>query len=300
MAQNFLEGDGEMSTRNTGRTTDLLGYPADARLLFVHADDFGMCHAINEAIIRSLEEGIVGSCSVMIPCPWALHALAWLQEARDVPFGVHLTSVSEQPAYRWGPITCRTEVPSLVDEAGYFYPESRIDEFLDQVDVAELEREYRAQIEHVLEVGLRPTHLDSHCGIHIRREEIFEMTLGLAREYGLPVRAYYRPFFIEEMRRRGYPTNNHELMDSYDLDTVDKAARYARMLRALPVGLNEWAVHPGIGNAELRAAVPSWRVRQSDFDFVVSQEAQAILQEEGIILVDYRAVQALWNDKAHA
>jgi len=236
----------------------------------------------------------------MIPCPWALHALAWLQEARGVAFGVHLTSVSEQPTYRWGPITCRTEVPSLVDEAGYFYPESRIDEFLDQVDVAELEREYRAQIEHVLEVGLRPTHLDSHCGIHIRREEIFEMTLGLAREYGLPVRAYYRPFFIEEMRRRGYPTNNHELMDSYDLDTVDKAARYARMLRALPVGLNEWAVHPGIGNAELRAAVPSWRVRQSDFDFVVSQEAQAILQEEGIILVDYRAVQALWNDKAHA
>jgi len=152
----------------------------------------------------------------------------------------------------------------------------------------------------VLEVGLHPTHLDSHCGIHIRREEIFELTLGLAREYGLPIRAYYRPFFIEEMWRRGYPTNDHELMDSYDLDTEGKAARYARMLRALPVGLSEWAVHPGIGNAELRAAVPSWRVRQTDFDFVVSQEARAILQEEGIILVDYRAVQAQWNDKPRA
>jgi predicted glycoside hydrolase/deacetylase ChbG (UPF0249 family) len=191
-------------------------------------------------------------------------------------------------------------VPSLVDEAGYFYPESRIDEFLDQVDVAELEREYRAQIEHVLDVGLRPSHLDSHCGIHIRREEIFEMTLGLAREYSLPIRAYYQPFFIEEMRRRGCPTNDHNLMDSYALDTVEKAARYARMLRALPGGLYEWAVHPGIGNAELRAAVPSWRVRQTDFDFVVSQEARAFLQEEGIILVDYRAVQAQWNDKPRA
>jgi predicted glycoside hydrolase/deacetylase ChbG (UPF0249 family) len=285
-----------MTTRDTGPTNGVLGYPADARLLFVHADDFGMCHAINEAIVRSLEEGIVGSCSVMIPCPWALHALAWLQEAPDVPFGVHLTSVSEQPAYRWGPMTCRTEVPSLVDEAGYFYSESRIEEFLEQVDVAELEREYRAQIEHVLEVGLRPTHLDSHCGIHIRREEIFEMTLGLAREYGLPIRAYYRPTFIEERRRRGFPTNDDDLMDSYDLDTVDKAARYGGMLRALPAGLSEWAVHPGIGNAELRAAVPSWRVRQSDFDFVISREARAILQEEGIILLDYRAVQALWND----
>jgi predicted glycoside hydrolase/deacetylase ChbG (UPF0249 family) len=289
-----------MSTSNTGPTNDLLGYPADARLLFVHADDFGMCHAINEAIIRSLEEGIVGSCSVMVPCPWALHALSWLQEAPDTSFGVHLTSVSEQPAYRWGPITCRTEVPSLVDKAGHFYPESRIEEFLDQVDVTELEREYRAQIEHVLEVGLRPTHLDSHCAIHTRREEIFEMTLGLADEYGLPIRAYYRPFFIEEMRRRGFPTNDRDLMNSYDLDTVGKAARYVRMLRALPVGLSEWAVHPGVGDAELRAAVPSWRVRQSDFDFVVSQEAQAILQEEGIILADYKALRALWNDKPRA
>jgi chitin disaccharide deacetylase len=288
--KDFLEGSGEMTmnTGNTPRTNSLLGYPADARLLFINADDFGMCHAVNVAIIRSLEEGIVCSCSVMVPCPWALHALTWLQQAPDVPFGVHLTSVSEQPAYRWGPITCRTEAPSLVDETGYFYPESRIDEFLDQVDVTELELEYRAQIEHVLGVGLRPTHLDSHCAIHTRREGIFEMTLGLARQYGVPLRAYYRPF-IEKLRHWGYPTNDHELMDSYDLDTVGKAARYARMLRALPIGLSEWALHPGVGNAELRAAVPSWRVRQCDLDFVVSQEARAILQEEGIFLVDYTA-----------
>jgi chitin disaccharide deacetylase len=291
---------GEMSTRNTGRANSLLGYSDDARLLLVNADDFGMCHAVNEAIIRSLEEGIVGSCTVMVPCPWALHALGWLQETSDVPFGVHLTSVSEHPTYRWGPLVCNTEAPSLVDEAGYFYPESRIDEFLDQVDVGELEREYRAQIEHVLNVGLQPTHLDSHCGIHLGREEIFEMTLGLAREYGLALRASSRPY-IDKMRRRGYPTNDHELMDSYDLDTVDKAALYARMLRALPAGLSEWAVHPGLGNAELRAVEPSsWQVRQSDFDFVVSQEAQAILEEEGITLVDYGALRALWNDKPHA
>jgi hypothetical protein len=102
------------------------------------------------------------------------------------------------------------------------------------------------------------------------------------------------------MRRRGYPTNDHDLMDSYDLDPVGKAARYARMLRALPVGLSEWAVHPGIGNVELRAVEPSWRVRQTDFDFVVSQEARTILQEEGIIFVNYRALRALWNEKPRA
>jgi chitin disaccharide deacetylase len=73
------------------------------------------------------------------------------------------------------------------------------------------------------------------------------------------------------------------------------------MLRALPAGLSEWAVHPGLGNAELRAVEPSsWQVRQSDFDFVVSQEARAILEEEGITLVESGVLRALWNDKPHA
>jgi predicted glycoside hydrolase/deacetylase ChbG (UPF0249 family) len=127
--------------------------------------------------------------------------------------------------------------------------------------------------------------------------EFYEELLG--REYGLALRASRQPY-IEKLRRRGYPANDHELMDSYDLDTVEKAARYARMLRALPVGLSEWAVHPGLGNSELRAIESSWRVRQTDFDFVVSQEARAILQAEGIILVDYRELRALRNEEPRA
>ena len=44
-----------------------LGYPADARLLIVNADDFGMCHGQNIGTIRSLAEGLVSSCSLMFP-----------------------------------------------------------------------------------------------------------------------------------------------------------------------------------------------------------------------------------------
>lgn len=284
-----------MTPSNKSQTNSLLGYPAEARLLIINADDFGMCHAVNEASLRALKEGLVSSCSLMMPCPWALHALQLLQEQPEIPFGVHLTSVSEQPYYRWGPLTCREEVPTLVDEAGYFYSEVRIDEFLSQVKLAELEREYRAQIERVLETGLKPTHLDSHCGIHTRREETFEMTMGLAREYGLALRVSGRSF-IETLQQQGYPTNDHELMDSYDLPIVDKSARYAQMLRTLPPGLTEWAVHPGLGNGELQALMPSWQVRQTDFEFVMSPEARAIVEEEGIIILDYKTLQALWRN----
>jgi predicted glycoside hydrolase/deacetylase ChbG (UPF0249 family) len=114
-----------MTTPNPDQTNRLLGYPADARLLLINADDFGMCHAVNAAIIRALQDGIVKSCSIMVPCPWSLHALTWLRATPTIPVGVHLTAISEQPTYRWEPVLCSTELPSLVDESGYFYPVSR-------------------------------------------------------------------------------------------------------------------------------------------------------------------------------
>jgi len=41
-----------------------------------------MYHAINAAIVRSIEEGIASSCSLMVPCPWALHAMHLLPSGR--------------------------------------------------------------------------------------------------------------------------------------------------------------------------------------------------------------------------
>jgi hypothetical protein len=55
------------------RSSELLGYPPDARVLIVNADDLGMSHAINAAVIESIENGIASSCSLMVPCSWALH-----------------------------------------------------------------------------------------------------------------------------------------------------------------------------------------------------------------------------------
>jgi predicted glycoside hydrolase/deacetylase ChbG (UPF0249 family) len=47
----------------------LLGYPADARLLIINADDFGMCNSVNEAIFGVLKEGVARSTTLMVPCP---------------------------------------------------------------------------------------------------------------------------------------------------------------------------------------------------------------------------------------
>jgi hypothetical protein len=69
--------NGAMSQPTQRHTNQLLGYPDDARLLIINADDFGMCHAVNAAITRSLTDGVVRS-TLMVPCAWALHAMQWL------------------------------------------------------------------------------------------------------------------------------------------------------------------------------------------------------------------------------
>ncbi|MBK8986674.1 MAG: ChbG/HpnK family deacetylase [Chloroflexi bacterium] len=134
-----------------------------AQLLIVNADDFGMCNSVNEAVIGAWPAGILRSTTLMVPCPWALHAIHFLKEHPEVRFGVHLTAISEWVDYRWGPLTPREQVPSLVNEAGHFYNFEQMPHFLAQVNLAELEREFRAQIETVLVAGLKPTHLDWHC-----------------------------------------------------------------------------------------------------------------------------------------
>jgi hypothetical protein len=102
------------------------------------------------------------------------------------------------------------------------------------------------------------------------------------------------------LQHKGLPTADYNLMDSFRLDTTDKAAGYARLLRELPAGLSEWAVHPGLGNAELKALGVGWEVRQTDFEFLVSPAAQEIVETEGIVLLDYRPLQALWRGAAGA
>jgi predicted glycoside hydrolase/deacetylase ChbG (UPF0249 family) len=282
-------------SQTPGETNRLLGYPADARLLIVNADDFGMCHATNAAIFRTLTEGVVQSTTLMVPCSWARHALHWLQAHPEVAFGVHLTAICDGADYRWGPLTARERVPSLVDETGTFYRFERMAEFFAQVNLDELAMEFRAQIEAVLAAGLQPTHLDWHSLRIGGRPDILDVMIGLAKEYGLALRVMGRAV-IEKVQGLGLPCNDYDFVDSYLLGIEDKAARFGRLLRELPAGLNEWAVHPGLDSAELLAIEPEGNhFRQMDFDFLISAEARQIIQREGITLLSYAPLQAVWR-----
>ena len=285
------------------RANELLGYPADARLLIVNADDFGMCHGQNLGAIKSMTEGLVSSCSLMAPTPWCLHAADYLRRNPETSFAVHLTVVSEYRHYRWGPVAPAAEVPSLLDESGYFYGDDRFDHMLEVADIGELETEFRAQIEAVTSLGLDPSHLDTHYGPHEYRQDIFDLVFQLARDYGLAMRAG-SPHLVERLLAQGLPVAEHGVLDSGRIPPEAKLEVLTTKLRELPAGLSEWALHPGIATDELRAVMADPRVpgvsgtaegRQSDFDAAVSDEAARIVEDEGIGIIGYRKLQQVWR-----
>jgi predicted glycoside hydrolase/deacetylase ChbG (UPF0249 family) len=282
------------SDSNSTSTNALLGYPEDAKLLILNADDFGMCHANNAAILQALLEGVATSTTMMTPCPWAPQALQMLRAHPEIPFGVHLTLISEFPVYRWGPVASKNEVRSLIDKDGFFFRFDRQDILLGQARIEEVETEFRAQIDTVLSAGLRPTHLDWHCLADGGRPDIFALTFHLAREHGLAMRIHL-PESAAHCRSHGLPVRDHPVQDSYRYAPAEKASWFTRLLKDLPPGLTEWAIHPSLGDAEARALEPdTWQIRRADYDFALAPSTRELIEQEGIVLLDFRALQRAW------
>ena len=183
----------------------------------------------------------------------------------------------------------------LLNEDGGFFNEAQLDELMAQARLDELELEFRAQIEAALTAELEPTHLDWHCFLDGGREDVFELGIALAHEYGLALRASERAA-QQRLKADGLPALDHPLLDSFSLDIDGKSARYAELLRTLPPGVTQWAVHPAFADDEAKRVDPDgWRVRNSDYEFLVSAEAQKIAAEENVVLTDYRRMQELWR-----
>jgi chitin disaccharide deacetylase len=272
----------------------LLGYPDDARLLIVNADDLGMSGPVNEGVIDAIGAGLVQSTSLLVPGFGCSGAMEFLRGHPEVDLGVHLALVSDAPGW-WAPVLPSGKVASLVDERGNLYPYERRADLLRGARVEEVEAEFRAQIGSVLGAGLRPTHLDWHCLADGGRDDIFELTVALARENGLALRTH-APARAGQLCHLGLPVPERGVLDSYSLEPVGKHQLYLDLLHDLPEGLSEWAVHPAADRPTLREMEPEgWQRRCSDLAFLVSPAAREAVRSEGVTLLGYAELQKVWS-----
>ena len=279
-----------------------LGYPRDAKLLIVHADDLGMAHSVNLASIKGLESGLVSSASIMIPCGWLTEIAEYARSHPQADLGLHLTLTSEWKYYRWGPVIGRERVPSLLDDSGYLYSLER--DAAAHVDVKQAELEIRAQIARARALGIQPTHLDSHMGTLYQNKELFDMLVRVAAENKLPIRVSKEQF--------SHATFMPSVLGQYDLaldrtisiePTVapqDWQAYYADAIKNLAPGVTDMIVHLAYSDAEMKAITidhPNWGAdwRQRDFDFVTSDAFRKLLNDNNVKLITWREIGRLLN-----
>lgn len=278
-----------------------LGYAADARLLVIHADDFGMSHSVNTAIIDALEHGWVTSSSILVPCPWFPEVARWARAHPDADLGVHLAINSEWTSFRWGPISGRSAVPSLVDADGYMAIDE--DAAVAHAKPDEVERELHAQVDFAKAHGVHLTHLDSHMATLFHTQAFFDAYRRTAAVYQLPV-------LLERRGSRGGDESQWGTHDQKDA-LVDRIlemdpgvspdrweAAYEKMLAPLPPGVYELIVHLGHDDEEMQGATsdhPNWGAawRQHDFDMVQSPRFQQFLRDQHFVLTTWKKLGTL-------
>jgi len=286
-----------LSHAPTKTLVERLGYPADTKLLIVHADDLGMAHSINLASIKALETGLVSSASIMIPCSWLPEIAAYARSHPEADLGLHLTLTSEWALYRWGPVLGKEQVPSLLDRDGYLYLTET--EAAAHIDPKEAEAEIRAQIARARALGIQPTHLDSHMGTLYQNQALFETLFRVAHDNKLVIRVSKEWFaaapFLPSLLGPDDVVVNSVISIEPSVTADGWSKFYADAIKNLQPGITEMIVHLAYDDEEMKGvtfAHPNWgsEWRQRDFQFVTSDAFRKLLKENNVKLVTWREV----------
>lgn len=259
--------------------------PVPPRLI-IRGDDMGYSHAGNVAILKSYKEGIETSIEVLVPSPWFPEAVAMLAENPAVDVGIHLTLTSEWDNVKWRPLsTC----PSLRDVDGYFYPMVRPNKNYPKRSLvendwklADIEMEFRAQIELAIKKIPRISHVSAHMGCSTITDEVKTLTRKLAKEYKLDI----DPEGDYQVMRVGYsgPKNTPQ----------EKIQSFLTMLERLEPGKTYLFVdHPGLDSEELSAIHHKGYEevaidRQGVTDVWTNQQVKTLIKQRNVQLISYK------------
>jgi chitin disaccharide deacetylase len=283
----------------TKTIAERLGYPADSKLLIVHADDLGVAHSVDAASFDALDKNGVTSGSIMAPCPWLNEVAAYAKNHPNADLGLHLTLTSEWKIYRWGPVESKDKVASLLDPSGYLWPETG--PAAQNIKAEEAEREIRGQVDRAIAAGIHPTHLDSHMGVLFARPDLFAAYVKVAHDYHLPfltVRVADERAKLLSLLSEKDAIVDVIVMANPAVHADQWKEFYGTAIKNLRPGLSEMIVHLGHDDAELQAVTidqpdfgSAWR--QRDYDFVTSPVFKKVLEENHIVLIKWQDLQKL-------
>jgi chitin disaccharide deacetylase len=155
--------------------------PSPSRRLIVNADDFGLSHSVNHAVVRAHLEGILTSASLMVNEPGFDEAIKLAKENPRLSVGLHLTLLyghSTLPRERIpGLVNSRREFSNSPVSAGIKY-------FFDDDLREQLHAEIHAQFEKFRATGLPLDHVNGHLHLHLH-PAVFKILMEDAEKLGI-------------------------------------------------------------------------------------------------------------------
>lgn len=283
-----------------------LGFSDTDRLVIIHSDDIGMCHASVQAFKDLWAFGTITSGATMVPCPWFPAVAQMCRENPVIDMGVHATLNAEWESYRWGPLSTRDPASGLLDADGYFHQWQ--DAVYQNAKPEAVEMEVNAQIERALAAGIDVTHVDSHMGtilsplfiqsyIQAAASRLLPSMLPRLTAKGIDMmgvgeqeRLVYAPI-VDMLEAMGVPMLEgllsmqlNEPNESIQIETAKE------LLGDLPEGITHFILHPSIDTAELRAIAPDWESRVANYRVFMSDELKKFIEGQDIKLIGYRQI----------
>lgn len=244
--------------------------------LLLRADDLGFSEAVNYGIAKTVKDGLIRNCGVMVNMDATVHAVRLF---REIPccLGLHCNVSVGKPVC--GP----DDVPTLVDGNGVFHNSRQYraakEEF---ASVEDFHRELTAQYQRFTALfGIQPAYFEAHA---VKSKNLAVALERVAEENGL----FYQPSFCDFTLGGTYVINtpNHSMEPGYDARSAFKA----ELSKAREGSCHLYVCHPGYLDRYLLDNTSLTLSRVDEVDMLCDPEIRRWLSEQGFTLVTYNGL----------
>lgn len=250
--------------------------------LIINADDFGLTDGVCAGIVESILTGAVSSTSAMVCVPEAIENLRRWAPKLEGRMGAHLQLTGGVPCAE------PSMLSSLVNAEGQFPRSWR---GLGRLNRDEVRREWHAQMELLLSLGIKPTHIDTHHHVH-RFPVAFDVYCEIAESYRIPARTLL-PQMTAKLRARSLHCAEYCETTWYGgqltLDSLIECIRRGFSVCGEQATM-ELMCHPGFSDAELEKKSNYTAEREEELRILCSDELMDMLLELQIEVVNMSAL----------
>jgi hopanoid biosynthesis associated protein HpnK len=283
------------------------------RRLIINADDFGLTHGVNRAIVEAHQRGVVTSATLMANGAAFEDAVNIALSVPQLSIGCHVVLVDGSPVLESTQVSSLLTRPNL-PQFGTGIAKFSFRALSGRIESSQVEAEVTAQIRKVQLAGITVSHLDSHKHTHMF-PSVFRPLLRAAAACG--VRAVRNPFEVIRIsiaagrpglwKRYGEVKLLRNLASKFRRATKEAGVitpdgtlgivvtgalddqLFRLIIEKLPEGTWEFVCHPGYNDAELDSVQTRLREsREQELQVLKSPQTRDLLAHSGIELISYR------------